>query len=160
MIKQLLLIIIISFWSFCLCYGQANNQTDKYNFDKDCNEGNLNQQEINICLGKALDNLNKIMSEKYKCLISSLDTAIKIYSINDTALASTYKRLKKIVVNSQTSWEKLENQNVSLYLSYYNEGTDRPMFYAMSKIQDVKDRLRRLDDFVDTLEQDRIINCK
>ncbi|RDC66158.1 lysozyme inhibitor LprI family protein [Adhaeribacter pallidiroseus] len=138
--------------------NQKAQLLDRYNFDDDC--GNGAQQDINICLGKAIEKLEKLLFDKYRCLISSLDMAIQKNSLEDKQQASEYKKIKKAIITSQKTFEKLKKQNTIFYLSYYREGTERPMFFGLSKIQDLKDRLNRLDDYLETLEQDNVIKCK
>lgn len=162
MIRQSILIIFFSFGPFSFCYGQINNQFDKYNFDTACNDGNLSQQEINICIGKVLEKLNKVMGNKCLYLESSIDSLIKDTTNNSKDRIADYKRIKSILISSQIAWERLEENNSEFYKTFYGQGTELPMYYGLSKIQDIKDRLKRIDDFIETLGQEKesLIKCK
>jgi uncharacterized protein YecT (DUF1311 family) len=154
--KKILLIVVV-LRSFG-CIGQNINTNEKYNLDKDCKQGK--QQDMNVCMANALNQLNTIMLAKYDCIVSSMDTLIKIYSVKDTAFASTYRKMKTAIVNSQENFDKMEMQNANFYTYFYEGGSILPMLYASSKIQDIKDRLKRLDDFIATLQPTGRFNCK
>jgi uncharacterized protein YecT (DUF1311 family) len=157
--KQIILLIILVLFGH-ISFGQDSLTINKYNLDKDCNQGG--QQEMNVCYGKAMEKLSKIMQTKYECLINYLDNRIKYYySIKDTSSFFEYKKMKLFISTSQTIWEELQIENASFYKS--GGGTITPMLVSESLIMDLKDRLMRLDDFIEEIGQGddtEVLKCK
>jgi uncharacterized protein YecT (DUF1311 family) len=157
MTRTILLISLL--FQLLQSHGQTCQTSPKYNLDENCSEGG--QQNMNYCFSKAVDTLKKIMNVKYTCITRFLDSKIKYYSKNDTSQVSDYKKMKRIIISSQKIWVKLQAENVSFYEG--GGGTITPMLVAQSLIMDLKDRLRRLDEFIKEIGQgddSAVLNCK
>jgi hypothetical protein len=138
-------LILLFLFQSILMNGQTEMKNDKYNFDKDCFDGD--QQDINICYSKAITKFSKVMEKKYNCIISYFDTQIKYYSNNDKEIESEYAKMKAKLISSQNTWEKLKEQNSDFYDG--GGGTETPMLIGQSIVKDYKDRLTWLDNLIE-----------
>lgn len=151
-------LIVLFLFQSILMLSQTEPQNDKYNFDKDCGDGN--QADINICLYNATTKLSKIVEEKYNCIIAYLDTEIKD-SNNDPEIEAQYVKMKASLIASQATWKKLKEQNSDFYR--INDGTETPMWVSQSIIKDYKDRLSWLDNLIEYEGQGneiKILKCE
>jgi len=156
------IIFIITFLLQCFwVLGQNSHAIDKYNFDKDCDQGG--QQNINVCYTKAEEKLSKIMEIKYECVTAYFDIQIKKYSssIADTSIVANYIKEKQFLISSQTAWRKLADENARFL--EIGGGTITPMYVAKSLIKDIKDRLKWLDGVIEEEGQGneiKVLKCK
>ena len=118
------------------------------------------QQDINACFDKALNTLTGIASKKYNCIVSYLDSEINQYNkqMKDSSYTRMLIRMKTSVIESQGIWEKLKDANELYYKG--DRGTMTPLLEATSIIEDLKDRLRKLDYIIEDLEQGGFRVCE
>ncbi|MCX6269700.1 MAG: hypothetical protein NTU44_00485 [Bacteroidetes bacterium] len=155
---RIVLIVILSLSSLW-AFTQDPQPNDKYNCDKNCNTGG--QQDMNFCLSKAQEKLSKIMQIKYECLIGFFDAKINYFARKDSLIASDYLRMKKRIISSQFTWEKLKKENADFYKD--GGGTITPMLIIQSLIKDLKDRLKWLDDVIEELgqgDESEVLKCE
>lgn len=154
------MIFSIAFLLQCLFATGQNSQTiEKYNLDQNCYDES-GQQEINICYLKAAEKLSEILQTKYDCIMAFLDNRIMDYSNKDTIMVTYYSKMKQNIISSQEIWDKLKKENA---LFYDGGGTITPMLIGQSLIRDIKDRLSRLDDYIEYIGQgndDKILKCE
>lgn len=139
-------LILLLFLQSLIAFGQnEQTQTDKYNFDKECHEADT-QTDVNICLYEASVKLSKVVKKKYDCIMAYFESEIKSNSDNPE-IQSYFIKNKKDLALSQSTWEKLKEQNGEFYNG--GGGTETPMLISQSIIKDYKDRLAWLDNLIE-----------
>jgi len=151
------IIILLIFFQSIYSFSQTEIQ-NKYNYDEKCDDGD--QQSINICLSNAIKKFALVTDNKYNCIIKYLDAEIKSDE-NDNEIKSQYIKMKASLISSQTTWEKLKEQNSDFYSG--GGGTETPMLIGQSIIKDYKDRLVWLDNLIEYEGQGnetKILKCE
>jgi uncharacterized protein YecT (DUF1311 family) len=160
---KIILVLSLSFFFQQDVYSQDSTifkQKDIYYvYEIGCDTART-QQDINVCFAKALNKLTDITNKKYNCIVSYLDSEINQYSkqIKDSSYARMLIRMKTSVIESQGIWGKLKDANELYYKG--DRGTMTPLLEATSIIEDLKNRLRKLDYIIEDLEQGGFRVCE
>lgn len=109
----------------------------------ECYDGS--QLEMNQCSADELHYYDSILNLKYKVVINQLNKDIK----EEIQYKENYNFiLKKSLIESQKIWIKLKESNREVYEKYYNGGSIRPLVKNTQTINDTKDRIEFLDNFI------------
>lgn len=128
-------------------------QTIQINFDSLCDSA-YTTSDLNECTYKQYQKLDSIILYKNDCISKFIEKQIKNFEKDyDTASIYYYKKVLTSVKNSQEKWNELMRANLDFYNYYYYSGSISSMEINLSGIKDAKDRISRLDDFIETLEQ-------
>jgi uncharacterized protein YecT (DUF1311 family) len=149
--KKLLFLFIITFtFSFT---GFAQESIDSFILPCDTL---TTQVDLTMCSGKKCEILDSIVTTKVNCLVDYLESQkAKAIKDNDTSSTTYYSDIINAIDLSQSKWKELLNANMSIYSSIYAGGSIELFEMHNSAINDLFDRIKKLDDIIETISQGR-----
>lgn len=142
---------------FVIATSLVQSEERVYDFSLPC-DTLTTQLDMNQCTSRKYKMIDSIVTRRYECLMSNLESKKKAAIIDKDDFQTDY--FKKIIVSiviSQYNWKQLSNSNMEVYHGIFKGGSIRPMMVSISAIQDGIQRLRRLDslleNFGDTKEK-------